>query len=224
MRNEILTSEIGKPVNNKVLVEVEDTFSGFVSQGGIQLVNTVDGEAWGDNKGYNITEFIVRHGVVVGMPGVITSGSFDYETINELEIGDVVYWNSISFKSHQPIVCEGKKYLLVDYHEIILFIDKGIICPINGFVLLKAVPSEERALSYVVKKPITGKWEIYFKPLFHNTELNPKHEFTDIWSVGDIVHISVIDKPFKLEGDINKNIGIELYACYLRMVICSTNR
>jgi co-chaperonin GroES (HSP10) len=221
MRNEIFVDKIGKPVMNNVIVEVVDTFDSFISKGGIKLVNAADKESWGDNTGYNITEFIVRYGTVVRLPKGIYPGSFDYATECELQVGDVVYWNSISFKEHLPMICEDKKYLLVDYHEILLRIRDGEMTPINGNVLLHAIQKEETALSYTKVYEKTEKWKIYKKPEKKNIELSPRNEFTDIWEVGDTVYILVMDKPYRIEGYINRNLDEVVYACPLRMILCA---
>jgi co-chaperonin GroES (HSP10) len=229
MRNEIIVDKLGKPLMNKVLVKVTDTFDEFKSKGGIDVINSVHEDSWNDSPGYNITEFVPRHGSVVDFPFKITHGSYDYETVNELCIGDEVWWSSISFKDHQPIVCGNDKYLLVDYHEILVVYNYRAfrngnpveLFPVNGNVILKPVAREEKALDWVIRHRKTDLWEIYIKPYRLNKELNPLNEFKDVWEEGDIVYISVYDSPFKLEGDINRSLSEDLYVCPLRFVLCS---
>lgn len=222
MRNELISDRFGIPINNRVLVNVTDTFNSFISKGGIKLVNSVADDAWSDSYGYNITEFIIRHGTVCSLPEKIYPGDYDWDTDNELMIGDEVWWNSISFSSHIPIVIGDEKYLLVDYHELLMARRNGEIFPINGNVLLVPVPAEIRALDLirVIKK--TDIWEIFKKGKLVK-QLNPDNEFEDIWEEGEIIHSMVYDSPFQVEGDINKTLDLDLYACPLRMVLCTND-
>ena len=221
MRGEITVEKIGRPVMNKILVKVTDIFDGFKSKGGVDLINATHEESWADSDKYNITEFVIRYGAVVSTPYLITSGSCDYKTTLEVKPGDIVYWNSISFKSHTPIIYKGCKYLLVDYHELLLRIRDGNITPINGNTLVKPVAKKTVLWEYTISKNVTERWEITHKPVMLNEELNPANEYVDIWAVGDIVHLLVVDKPFKVDGDINRILKEKLYAVPLRMVLCA---
>lgn len=221
MRNELYLDKIGRPIRNNILVEVIDTFEGFTTKTGINLVNATDKDAWGDSEKFNITEFIIRYGTVVKLPKKITAGTFDYDTENELVLGDTVYWNSISFREHTPIVVGDKKYLLVDYHEVILRIRNDNVTPINGFCLLLPIQEERTAFEYTVRTEKSNRWILYRKPEKLVTELNPRNYFDDIWEIGETVYIQLIDKPYKLEGYINKTLRDNLYACPLRMIMCS---
>ena len=221
MRNEIEVEKLGKPVFNRVLVEVIDTFQEFLSKGGITLVNATAEEAWADSEIANITEFIVRHGKVVDLPQNITSGSFDYDTEMEIEKGDIVYWNSISFKEHIPIVCDGKKYLLVDYHELLIRIRGKEIMPINGFALLKPIEESTSFGVYTTTKKLTDRWEIVYKPEQLNIELAEQNKFEDLWEVGDVVYTLVREMPYRVEGFINKILKEQLYAVPMRMILYS---
>lgn len=221
MRNELYVDMLVKPVCNKILVEVTDTFNEFRSKGGIDVVNAAHEEAWADSQVAVISEFVPRFGRVVSMPKKITRGSFDYETTNELLVNDIVYWNLISFKEHIPLVYQKRKYLLVDYHEVIFRIRAGVMAPVNGFVLLTPVAEETKILEYRSRQNVTEKWKIFRLPENHNKELNPDNEFTPQWEEGDIVHIMVFDKPFKVEGQINSALDKQYYAVYERMIMCT---
>ena len=221
MRGEVDIEKIGRPVCNKILIQVKDTFDEFKTPGGIDIINCVDKEAWADSPGFTISEFIIRYGKVVRVPFSVSKGSFDYETTLEVKPGDIVYMNSISFKEHTPLVCEGEKYLLVDYHEVIFRIRNGEITPVNGFCLFKAVPKETTVLQYTTRQNITERWLLTHKPDYLNKELNPRNEFIDIWEKNDIVHLLVRDKPFKIQGDINKSLKVEYFAAPLKMILCA---
>jgi len=224
MRNEIYLDKTGKPITNNILVEVIDTFEGFTTKTGIRLVNATDNDSWGDSDKFNITEFIIRYGKVVRIPDKISSGTFDYDTELEVEIGDTVYWNSISFKEHTPLVVDDKKYLLADYHEVILRIRGNEVTPVNGFCLLLPIKETFKAMEFAYTTEKSSKWELYRKPEKLVTELNPRNYFDDIWEVGETVYIQLIDKPYKLEGYINRAMDKELYACPLRMIMCSEEK
>ena len=219
MRNELITQIIGRPVRNKVLVEVTDIFNGIQRESGIYLPNHAHEEAWGRSPGFSLDEFFIRHGKVIAVPKIITHGTFDYETECELQEGDIAYWNISCFKDSQPVVMGDRKFLLVDYHEILIRVRDGVICPINGYALFTAIEEEERALVYTVKKK-KPKWTLYQKPEKLPVEHNPKYFYTDVFNAGDVVYLKVGDKPFKLEGEINKTLPIELYACPIRMILC----
>lgn len=221
MRNEIFTDRIGRPVCNMVLVSVEDTFNEIKTDSGLILPNAAHADTWSRSPGYSFDEFAIRFGKVVSLPKVITAGSFDYETELEIEVGDTVYWNLMSFKNHIPVTCGDKKYLLVDYHEIIMKVDqKGQIEPLNGYCLFTPIAKEESFGVYKVTEEITEKWKIYQKPKSLNVELNPRYVFDDIWEVGDIVLLLVATHPFKIEGDLVKHLPVELFAAPLRMILC----
>lgn len=221
MRNEIYTDKIGRPLRNRVLVSIDDHFNEIKTKSGLILPNVSHGEASASSPGYSYSEFAVRFGKVVSLPKVITSGSFDYETKCEVEAGDIVYWNLLSFSSHIPLVCDEKKYLLVDYHELILKVDKNEqIVPINGYCLFTAVASEQTFGVFTLTKSITEKWKVHTKPLSQPHELNPRYYHDDIWEIGDVVLLKVADKPYKLEGKFVSNLPEELYAAPLRMILC----
>lgn len=221
MRNEIYTDKLGRPVRNRVLVSIDDHFNEIKTKSGLILPNVSHNEASANSPGYSYSEFAVRFGTVVSIPKVITSGTFDYETKCEVEVGDIVYWNLISFASHIPLVCDEKKYLLVDYHEIILKVDKNEqIVPINGNALFTSVPSEQTFGVFTLTKSITEKWKVHTKPLSQPEELNPRYCHDDIWEIGDVVLLKVADKPYKLEGKFVANLPEELFAAPLRMILC----
>jgi len=221
MRNELFTDKIGTPCNNKVLVEVSDIFDGFKTDSGLYLPNMAHEETWGDSPGYSFSEFVVRHGTVVGVPKIVTSGSFDYDTEIELQKGDIAYWNIATFRQHIPIVMDKRVFLLVDYHEILLRVRGEDITPINGNVLFAPVMDEHKYGLYTNVIGRTTKWKIVKMPEKLPTELNPRY-YNDVdWQEGETVMLSVLDKPFKIEGDILKSLPEKLYACPARMIMCT---
>jgi len=222
MRNQIYIDSLPTAmVNNKVLVGVEDTFEGFKTKGGIELVNLTEPDSWADSKQFNISEFVMRNGKVLLVPKVITKGSFTYNTDCELEIGDTVWWNLISFQNHVPLIYNRKLYLMVDYHEILARKRDGKITPINGMGLFTPVAKTSTALSYCVQTGFSDEWILDTLPQRPLRYKDDRRSVSDIWAVGDKVRLLVGGSPFKLEGTINKSLEKELYACPMNYVICT---
>lgn len=222
MRGEITIDRLPvATVGNQVLVRVHDIFSGFTTKGGIQLVNLTDEEAWADSQQFNISEFAVRKGEVVVVPERIHKGSFDYSTVCEVEPGDTVYWSLISFKDHVPLNHDGVKYLLVDYHELLLKQSNGSLQPINGNGLFLPVSKEEQLLAYTVQTKVTDEWVLWKKPKEQVVYDRADRNFEHIWEEGDHVRLLVGSNPFKVEGDIRKELGADIYACPMKYIICT---
>jgi hypothetical protein len=227
MRNELHLPWIGKPVSNKVLIEVTDTFDTLILESGIMAKNAAHDDSWSSSPGFDLTEFVILHGIVVDFPKRITKGSFDYETECELKIGDEVFWNCISTKSNIPIAHKDKKYLLVDYHEIHARRREGVLSSINGFYLFEAIPEINKFMEFTnVKREVTEKWKIAVVPeKFPIHDIDPVTKIADkvcidIWEVGDIVYLSLGTHAYKLQGDINKVLDTQLYAAYGHMIMC----
>lgn len=223
MRNEVYTDYLGKPLNNHVLVEVEDIFDKIITKSGIELPNMSHEESKGDSPNYSFREFAVRFGRVVNVPETISVGSFDYETECEVEKGDIVYWNYFSFLNHQPVVMGDRKFLLVDYHEILLKIRDDKLIPINGNALFTPVQEIFKFGEYesVVKK--TNRWKIFALSEKEVKHLNPRHYTDTEWKIGDEVILAVGDMAFEIEGDIVRNLDEKLYAAPVRMILCTSN-
>lgn len=222
MRGEILIDEVpSRVVNNKVLVGVEDTFAGFTTTGGIKVVNLTEEETWGDSKEFTISEFVMRYGKVIRVPEVISRKSFNYDTKVEVKPGDEVYWNMISFSSHIPLLHGKSLYLLVDYHEIIAVRRNGEVLPVNGYALFKRVGTEQKFMHYEVKREVSDEWVIHRLPINNVTYSRASRQPSDIWEVGDHVRLLVRQSPYKLEGNWNKSLSEELYACPVNYIICT---
>lgn len=208
-------------VNNRVLVKIVDTFSGFKTKGGINMVNLTMDDTWGDSNEFNISEFVPRWGEVVVLPEVITRGSFNYDTNVDAKIGDLAFWSLVSFQGHIPLVHEGQRYLLIDYHEILCVLREGILLPINGYGLFSPVQTEEKLLDYTKKSRISETWKIEILPERKVWYADVNRQPSDIWERGDLVRLLVKSSPFKIEGTINKLLDADLYACPMNYVICT---
>ncbi len=221
MRNEIYTHKIGRPLRNQVLVEVEDIFNEAKTKAGVILYNSAHEEAWADSKEYKISNFFIRYGRVVSFPDKMIKDSFDFIPEIEIKKGDIVYWNIVSFQGSQPIVMDGRKFLLVHYKELLARIRGEEIKPINGNCLFTKVPEQHSFLEYTnVARDKTEVWVLAQKPDSLPQELNPRYHCDDVWEVGDKVYLKVWDKPFRLEGDLFKSLNEDLYAAPMRMILC----
>jgi hypothetical protein len=222
MRNQIYIDSLPTAmVNNKVLVGVEDTFEGFKTKGGIELVNLTEADSWADSPQFNISEFVMRHGKVLLVPNVISKGSFTYDTDVELKPGDTIWWNLISFQNHIPLIYNKKLFLMVDYHEILARKRDDKITPINGMGLFTPVTKSTTALSYCVQTGFSDEWILDALPERNVRYKDDRRSASDVWEVGDKVRLLVGGSPFKLEGTINTVLEKELYACPMNYVICT---
>ena len=208
-------------INNRVLVKIEDTFSGFRTKGGIDLVNLTTEDTWGDSHQYNISEFVPRWGDVYVVPDLVSKGSFNYDTDVEVQHGDIVFWSLVSFQGHIPVVYEKQRYLLVDYHEILCLIRDNEIIPVNGYGLFSPIGTEEKVLSFVKKNKVSDVWKLEYLPKKNVRYIDKNRQPADVWEKGDNVHLLVRSSPFKIEGTINKLLDKDLYACPMSYIICS---
>jgi hypothetical protein len=222
MRGELRIESMPKEmVNNKILVGVDDTFAGFTSKGGIQLVNLTVDDTWGDSDQYNISEFVMRHGKVLKVPQIISRGSFNYDTECELREGDTVFWNLAGFSDHLPLVLDKKLILMVDYHEILARKRGDDITPINGNGLFSSVEVITAFFKYQFKTKVSDSWILEVLPEKNVKHVKDNRGVADCWAVGDKVRLLVRSSPYKLEGNINTTLDKELYACPMNYIICT---
>lgn len=118
-----------------------------------------------------------------------------------------VFWSAHVVEGCNVLVCDGKKYLKIDYHHLLARRRDGDICPINGYVLFKSVPETKTALSYAETKKISDKWDIFIKPEKIPVSLVKKRNVPFIWDEDDGVLLMVHSSPFKLESSLRSTIG-----------------
>jgi hypothetical protein len=222
MRGQLTITKLPvKMVNNWVLVSVTDTFSGFKTKGGIDLVNLTVEDTWGDSSQYNISEFVMRRGTVLVAPKVATRGSFNWVTDIETQTGDTVFWPLSSFQGHIPLSYEGRAYLMVDYHELIARQRGGSVTPLNGYGLFKPVEEIKKALAYTIKNKVSDDWVLVKKPGKNVVYGKGLRIPASHWEEGEKVKLLVRQYPYKLEGDIDKSLPEDLYACPMNYIICT---
>lgn len=223
MRGELQINSLPvKMVNNHVLVLTEDKFSGFRTKGGIDVVNLTTDDTWGDSNQFTVSEFAMRRGQVILAPKTITKGSFSYETECEVQTGDIVFWNLASFQGHIPLKHDGKLYLMVDYHEILAYLRDGELTPVNGFGLFKPVKGEQKALQHTVTTKVSDDWVLHKKPVKTPVYSHAARSIASCWQPGDKVKLLVRQSPYKLEGNYDKSLPEDLYACPMNYIICTS--
>lgn len=201
---------LGKPLNNLVLVKIEDTFSEFTTKGGIELINHTGDDVWADSKDFTLSEHVPRHGTVISICNKINRESYTYETELEVKKGDEVYWGLSSFRDHFPIIYENENYLLLDYHTIIARMRGKDLLPVNTNILLSPIHEEFKALAYTKINKISKWWKVIAVPEI------PKNIR---WDVGDKIFTIVGTAAMQLEGNLIKSIDKNIYAVPERFVI-----
>ena len=224
MRNEIQINQLGRPINNYVFVEIQDTTFQFKRESGIVIQKTYSEDAWSDAKGYSVSDFMPRSGIVAAVPNVIYPGNFDYKTELEIEVGDEVFWSAHVVEGCAVLVCAGKKYLKIDYHHLLARRRDNDLCPINGYVLFKADPEVKTALAYTETKKISDKWDIAILPEKLPVSLLKKRNVPMIWEEDDRVLLMVHSSPLKLESSLRSTMDIELYAAYWWMCLIDVEK
>ena len=207
------------PLRNQVLIEVEDTYSVKESKGGIIMSNAAHFEAEADSTGFNLSEWIIRSGVVHTMPRVLTAGNYDWLPIKgEIKVGDQVYWSIILFFNYPVIQTDDKRmFLLVNYHDIILKKVDNKPVPVNGFYLFTQKTAERKVFDHT----IVDKLEEYkIKAVGEEIEYsNDKFNFDPIWGVGDNCILMV--PPYKLEADTDREFDEQYFLAQKRHILMS---
>lgn len=109
-------------------------------------------------------------------------------TENEIEAGDIIYHDYLTFTNGQIIEFKEELYRMIPY-ESVYMIKRGdeIIIP-NGYVIAQEIILEQKYLEYKVKRiiPQLAKIKYFGKPVkYLNEELNASNDIN--FSVGDIV-------------------------------------
>jgi co-chaperonin GroES (HSP10) len=153
MRNVIHLKNTVIPTQNKVLVRIEDTYDIKKTDSGIWLPNAAHFEAEADSTGHNLSEFIIRTGVVEKMPRKLYRGNWDwYPNEDEIKEGDQVYWPIVRFFEYTVVKTDdGGLYILVDFHDIHMKKVNGKPIPVNGFYLFEQVISERKVFEHIIK-------------------------------------------------------------------------
>jgi len=167
--------------------------------------------------GFELSQWIIRTGVVHTMPRKLSMGGYDWEpNPGEIKVGDQVYWSIARFFQYPVIVTDDKKmFLLVDYHDLILKKVGDTPVPVNGFYLFTQMSSERKIFEHT----IVDKLEEY-KIVAIGDEVEyelDQFNYDAIWEVGDVCTLLV--PPFKLEAKISQEFDEEYFLVQKRHIL-----
>jgi len=215
MKEILFVEKTKTPCENKILVRIEDKYSLKESKGGILLSNAAHEEAEADSPGFNLSEWIIRSGVVEEIPRKISSASYDWYPAGEINKGDIVYWPIVRFFDYPVIRSHDGLFVLVDYHDIFVKRVGPIPIPINGYYLFTQEIEKQKALEYVVEKP-TG----WYKLIRMGMDVKYEYEgfnFKPLWKPGHLCYLNV--PPFKLESDTGFDFKEKYYLAQKRHIL-----
>lgn len=215
MKEVINVDTLATPPQGKMIVKIDDTYDERVSAGGVILPNAAHDEAEADGEGFNLSEWIIRHGTVVKMPRFLSNEDYDWETADEIQVGDQVYWPIVRFFDYPVLRFEKQLFLIVDYFDILLRIREEEIRPVNGFYVFKQHPIIREWGAY--RKEVYNPWfrlemmgdEVVYK----NAEFNYPPE----WKPG--MDCLIFVPPIKLEADTNKSLDEDFYMAQKRHIL-----
>lgn len=202
------------PTRNKVLVRVDDTYDVKKRNSGVLLANAAHEEAEANSPGFNISEFIIRKGVVEKMPRVLTPG-YDWYPEEEIAVGDEVFWPITRFFDYPVIkTLDSSVYLVVDYFDIHLKTVDGDPVPVNGFYLFTKEVAGKALLEYEYEEE-TGYF-ILEKKGKDIRYVNENFNNNDNWEPGDRCKLNV--PPFQLEAETSEEFGKQYFLAQKRHI------
>lgn len=217
MREPEYINDIITPVNNKVLVQVADTYSTKQRKSGTLLANAAHEDATSDSDGYKLSEFIIRTGKIARMPRTV-SPVYDWYPVDEFKEGDKVYWPIVKFFDYPVLkTLDGRMFMLIDYFDIHLKEVEGKPVPVNGFYLFEQETKGRDIFEYHVEES-TNWYKIVAigkEIKYVNDILNYKSD----WVVGDVVYLNV--PPFKLEADTAEEFDKQYFLAQKRHILIS---
>ena len=216
MRNVTFLETAPIPTHNKVLVRVKDTYDEKKTASGIILSNAAHFESEADSPGFNLSEWIVRTGVVEKMPRILSLSNYDWYPNDEISVGDQVYWPIVRFFEYEVIKTDdGGLFMLVDYHDIHLKKVDGVAIPVNGFILFTQEKRTESALEYSVEKD-----EQWFDIVRIGQDIKYEYEpfnYEAEWEEGDRCILNV--PPYKLEAETTREFDEQYFLAQKRHIL-----
>lgn len=216
MREVIYMDKAPIPMHNNVIVKVDDTYSIKMRNSGIFASNAAHDEAECDSPGFELSEFIIRHGVVVNLPRKLYLEYDWYANEDEIKVGDKVFWNIVNFFNYPLIhTFNGEVFLEVKYWDIHLKEVDGKPVPVNGYYLFEKDKTEETALAYTVEKD-SGWFKIKAigeEVTFENDYFN----YPSIWEADDRCLLNV--PPYQLEAKTSEQFDGEYYLAQKRHIL-----
>jgi len=218
MKHPIFIDGIVTPLNNHVLVEIEDTYSERVRESGVILSNAAHDDAKADSPGFHQSEFVVREGVIRAMPRFVAL-EYDWNPEDEFGVGDRVYWPIVNFHDYTVLKmnANNRVFLLVNYFDIYMKKVDGQPVPVNGYYLFTKINKEVSFMSasflhnsgwYNLKRKGS-------KVNYTNSDANDRGEFKE----GEDCFLSV--PPFQLEADTSEEFNEKYFLAQKRHIIIS---
>lgn len=217
MREIIEIQKIPTPVHNEVVIKIHDDYKVKERKSGVLLANSAHDEAEADSDGFQLSEFIIRSGVVVKMPRVLTKEYDWFPVDGEIKEGDKVYWPIVNFFNYRYLyMLSGELYIVVKYYDIHAKEVDGEPVPVNGYYLFTKEKKKEVALQYVAEKD-SGWYTIKRKP--ENDVIYERDTFNteDIWNEEDKCLLNV--PPFQLEADTAEGFKEDYYLAQKRHIL-----
>lgn len=217
MRETIEIQKIPTPVHNEVIVKIDDNYKVKQRKSGVFLANSAHDEAEADSDGFELSEFIIRSGVVARMPRILTK-EYDWLPVEgEIKEGDRVFWPIVNFFNYRYLyTLDGDLYIVVKYYDIHAKDLNGNPVPVNGYYLFAKEKKKEVALQYVAEKD-SGWYTIKRKP--ENNVVYERSTFNadDIWEEEDKCLLNV--PPFQLEANTSEEFGETYYLAQKRHIL-----
>lgn len=208
------------PLHNQVLIKVEDTYDDKTSKGGIIMHNAASFDAEADSTGYNLSQWIIRSGIVHTMPRELSQQDYDWKpNKGDIKEGDEVFWPIVKFFDYPVLKTDaGDLFLLVNYHDIHLKIVDGKPVPVNGYYLFTQ-STRERVIFEYVHEETTGRYrlEIIGDDVEYDYE---EFNYGADWKVGDECLLAV--PPFKLEAEISQQFEKQYFLAQKRHILMSS--
>ena len=217
MRESIQIDSVPIPVHNNVIVKIDDTYKVKQRESGVFLMNAAHDEAEADSEGFTLSEFIIRSGIVVSMPKILTKEYDWYPNEKEIQMFDRVFWPIVNFFNYRYLyTLDGELYIVVNYYDIHAKEVNGRPVPVNGFYLFKREKKEEVALQYVAEKD--SEWySIVSKPERDVVYERETFNYDDIWNKGDRCMLNV--PPFQLEAKSSEEFNEPYYLAQKRHIL-----
>lgn len=212
----LTTNKIAEVPAGKLLVEIDYNYYERESKGGVILPNAAHEEAEADGDGFNLSEWIIRHGKVVRM-GESDNESYDWVSDGEIKVGDVVYWSIVRYFDYPLIEVDKTYYLIVDYHDILVRVRNEELSPVNGFYLFTNEPLEDGWGAFVAVKhnPWYRLEQMGEEVKYEHYEFN----YSGIWEVG--MDCLLLVPPIKLEADTNRHLDKDYFVAQKRHILMS---
>lgn len=216
MRETIQIEKIPTPVHNEVVIRIHDDYKVKQRKSGIFLSNAAHDEAEADSEGFELSQFIIRSGVVVKMPRIIYPEYDWFANSDEIKVGDKVFWPIVNFFNYRYLyTLDGDLYIVVRYYDIHAKEVDGAAVPVNGYCLFEKEKKNEVALQYEAEKD-SGWYSLVKLPEQDVVYERETFNYANDWKEGDRCMLSV--PPFQLEANTSEEFDKTYYLAQKRHI------